>query len=130
MVQILLNDEDCSVGSVEELDEFLGRVARTSPCDLWLGIGDGPSLCMLKQSEFSWLMYLRFSGNSGFYTIGDIDAKGKATFTLGNGQVDEYPIAFCIELEQALKAISYFWINEGRRPDWIEWRESRPGDGW
>ena len=130
MVTISLNDEDYSVNTVEELGLFLDRLVGISPCDIWLTAENESFLCMLKQDEFSWLMHLRYPGDSGFTSIGNIDALGKAKFTLSNGQVDEYPVAWCIELETALKALSYFWINEGKQPDFIEWWETSPDDKW
>ena len=128
MVKISLNDEDCGVDTLEELGLFLERLAGISPCELWLTAENESCLCMLRQNRFSWLMHLRYPGDSGFTSIGNIDVPDKAEFTLSNGQVDEYPIAWCIELETALKALSYFGINEGKRPDFIEWRETRPED--
>jgi hypothetical protein len=48
---------------------------------------------------------------------------GCVQFT-SNDQVEEYPVAWCIDLEQCYMAVSYFFVNDGDRPELIKWRES------
>ena len=130
MMEISLNDMPCRVDTAEELTRFLDRLAQASPCEVWLTAENESSLSMLKQDGFAWLMYMRYPGDSGFVSIGNKAAAGKAWFTLSNGQMDEYPVAWCVELAQALKAISHFLGNHGARADWIKWWETQPGDKW
>jgi len=43
-------------------------------------------------------------------------------FTMANGQVDEYPLSWCIERENAYKAIVYFYVNSGGKSPHINWQ--------
>jgi hypothetical protein len=70
---------------------------------------------MLRNGEFAWLMYLRFEGDSGFVS------QGVASFELSNGQIDEYPRAWCIDIEKRYKALVFFYVNEGAQPDCVSW---------
>lgn len=69
-------------------------------------------------------MYLRYEGDSGFISQGEPSAHGVALYELANGQVDEYPLAWCIDVEQCYKALAYFFVNEGAQPDWVSWHVS------
>jgi hypothetical protein len=78
---------------------------------------------MLRNGANAWLMYLRFNGDSGFVSKGDATKTGDESYTLSNGQVDKYPLSWCIDLEQCYKAIAYFFVNEGAQPVFIAWQE-------
>jgi hypothetical protein len=70
-------------------------------------------------------MYLRHNdGDSGFTSQGEADRAGMVSYKLGSGQVDEYPLSWCIDLEQCYKALVYFFVNEGSSPERISWHES------
>ncbi|WP_247661421.1 Imm1 family immunity protein [Ideonella alba] len=79
---------------------------------------------MLRNSGNAWLMYLRHAGDSGFVSFGEAGRAGTEKYLLSHGQEDEYPLAWCIELEQCYKAIAYFYVNEGAMPDWVQWHEA------
>ena len=91
--------------------------------ELIASVDDGPSMFMLRNRHAAWLMYLREPGDAGFHSSGEPGRVGAAEFTLGNGQVDEYPLTWCIAVEQCYKAIAYFCVNEGEKPGWIAWTE-------
>jgi hypothetical protein len=124
MVTVTFNDQTQSIASVEELGGLLDQFNKTDQFELWLSVENGPSICMLRNGENSWLMYLRFSGDSGFVSQAKESKPGSASYLLSNGQVDEYPLAWCINVEQCYKALAYFFVNEGARPDWVSWHES------
>ena len=81
-------------------------------------------MCMLRNGENAWLIYLRHEGDSGFNSVGQSDRAGTGNYLLNNGQEDECPLAWCIELERCYKAIAYFCVNNGERPEWIRWSGS------
>jgi hypothetical protein len=92
--------------------------------ELWIFAQDESSMMMLRNGTNAWLMYLRRNdGDSGFRSSGDPGLTGVADYTLSNGQVDEYPLAWCINVEQCYKAISFFYVSDGTKPDWIKWLE-------
>jgi hypothetical protein len=124
MVAITFNDQPESIASIEEFSLALERFDCTPLFELWLSLKDGPSICMLRSGKHAWLMYLRFDSDSSFVSQGQVNAQGVASYVLANGQIDEYPLAWCIDLEQCYKTLAYFFVNEGARPDWISWHAS------
>jgi len=110
--------------TIEELGEALSRFDQVPRFELWLSVPDGPSMSMLRTGENAWLMYLRHEGDGGFTSVGRANSQGTEHFLLSNGQEDEYPLAWCVELEQCYKAVAYFYVNDGARPEWIQWHET------
>jgi hypothetical protein len=121
-MQITFNGQDQSIGSIEELGQALDRFDLASSFELWIATDNGPSMVMLRNQDQAWLMYLRFNGDSGFVTKGDPGRQGLGTFRRSNGQIDEYPLSWCIELEQCYMAIAYFFVNDGARYDHVDWQ--------
>jgi hypothetical protein len=124
MIAVSFNGTQQDIGSIEAFGVALDRYDSFVHFELWLSrVPEGPSICMLRNGEHAFLMYLRFSGDSGFVSAGG-PGEGPVEYTLGNGQVDAYPSSWCIPVEQCYKALAYFFINEGLRPGWIAWHES------
>jgi hypothetical protein len=123
LVHITSNGQPVSIATIEDLGNFLDRLDQEPRFELWVSVPDGPSMSMLRNGPHAWLMYLRFNGDAGFVSRGDATRTGSADYTLSNGQVDEYPLSWCIDLELCYQAISYFFANEGDQPAWIAWKE-------
>jgi hypothetical protein len=121
---ISFNGVDEDIRSVEALGAALDRFDMQEKFELWASEEEGPSLCMLSNGEHAFLMYLRFHGDSGFISVGEAAAERTVEYQLSNGQIDEYPASWCVPIEQCYKAVAYFFVNEGRRPDWLAWHES------
>ena len=124
MIELTINSGQQLIGSLEELDAALVLSEQLPRFELWVSVPNGPSMAMLRSEMHAWLMYLRFSGDAGFVSQGDPAATGETSYTLSNGQVDEYPLSWCIDLERCYQAIMYFFVNEGAKPEWITWQES------
>jgi hypothetical protein len=124
MVAITFNDQAESIASIEEFGIALDRFNCSPKFELWLSVEGGPSICMLRNGEHAWLMYLRFEGDSGFVSQGELSTQGGASYELANGQVDEYPLAWCIDVKQCYKALAYFFANGGAQTDWVSWHAS------
>lgn len=122
MIEITFNDQTQDIFTLEELALALDRFDQVPQFELWASSQNGASICMLRNNDDAILMFLRENGDSGFTSRG-IELPGIAYYTLSNGQVDEYPKSWCIEVEKCYKAISYFFVNEGNRPGWICWNE-------
>jgi hypothetical protein len=123
-MKVTFNGAEQLFGSVEALGHALDRFDLEPQFELWISVGDGPSMAMLRNSEHAWLMYLRFNGDSGFVSRGTQSNPGTCRYTLSNGEVGEYPIAWCIDIEQCYKAIAYFFVNEGAQPQFVSWQQS------
>ena len=124
MIDITFNGEHLDIASIEQFGQALDRFDQAANFEVWLATSAGPSMCMLRNQSNAWLMYLRNAEDSGFTSLGDSSRSGLASYTLGNGQIDEYPLAWCIDVEQGYKALAYFFANEGARPEWVVWHES------
>jgi hypothetical protein len=121
MVEITFNGEPQTIASIEDLGQALDRFDKQPQFELWALIGNGPRVAMVRNGVHAWLMYLRFDGDAGFVSQGDNTKTGRASYTLSNGQIDECPLSWCIDLERCYQAIAYFVVNEGARPDWVSW---------
>src|SRR6266851_2328931 len=65
-----------------------------------------------------------FSSRSPRYT-GSQDAR--LTFTLSNGQEDEYPASWAVPGEDATRALEHYFLT-GQRPSFIHWHDERQQD--
>jgi hypothetical protein len=121
MAEIIFNGRSQAISSVHELGDALNRFDQEHHFELWVAVSSGAAMCMLRSDNDALLMYLRNSGDSGFTSRGNPDKGGSATYVLTNGQIDEYPKSWCIDVEQCYKAIAYFFVNDGAKPGWIRW---------
>lgn len=124
MLSVTFNGESHPVKSIEEFGAALDHFNDSKQFEMWVSLEDGPSMCMLRNGDNSWLMYLRFAGERGFVSRGNPNATGSASYVLSNDQVDEYPLSWCIDVEQCYKALAYFFVNKGAMPNWVSWRAS------
>jgi hypothetical protein len=115
------NGAEEKIRTVESLGIALDRFDKQHRFELWASLSEGSSLCMLRNGEHAFLIYLRFPGDSGFVSGGKVAADSVIEYQLSNGQLDEYPASWCISTEQCYKAIAYFFVNQGRRPEWLAW---------
>ena len=110
--------------SIEDFGAALDEFDAEPQFELWLNQPDGPAICMLRNGVNAWLMYLRHAGDSGFTTLGDRQRVGTVPYRLSNGQTDEHPATWCVPVEDCYKALAYFFVNDGLRPEWLAWTES------
>lgn len=89
--------------------------------ELWLKTDHGPMISMLRNEANAFLMYLRAEGDAGFTSRSAQDRSGTATFRLSNGQEDEYPLSWCVDIAECYKALVHFFSHNGARPDSIRW---------
>ena len=126
-MQVLLDARDMSV-SMAKLHQCLEQVRQQQFSELWLDAGDdGPSLAMLVNGAYAWLMYLQYSGDVGFHSLNPSyqgSAELRMKFQLSNGQMDEYPVAWTLALEDAFDACEYFMATQGGRSPAITWEDS------
>ena len=123
MIKFLLNDRTLDVAATEQLGLALDVTDAEAVFDLCVTVPGGPVMVMLRNGAEAWLMFLRESGDAGFRSSGDVTRQGDASYTLSNGQVDAYPLAWCIDVEKCYKAVEYFCMNLGARPDSVAWVE-------
>ena len=123
-IKVTFNETELSYSGFEEFSLDLDRFDQEQKFELWLSTNDGPSIVMLRNGEQAFLMYLRFNGDSGFVTKGDQDRQGTCANKLGNGQIDQLPLSWCIDLDQCYRAVAYFFVNYGARYDYVAWQEA------
>lgn len=125
MITVYFNRLSRDYDSIESFGKDIDEFDLVNHFELWLFTPDGgPSICMRRENENSLLMYLRHQGDPGFVSLGDSDRSGYVTYTLNNGQTDEYPMSYCIPREDCYKGLAYFFASDGQRPLWLKWASS------
>ena len=127
-MQVLLDAQEMSVPTAKDLRQCLEQVRQQQFSELWLIAGDdGPSLTMLVNGAYAWLMFLQNQDDVGFHSL-NLSYHGSAElrmkFQLSNGQMDEYPVAWTLALEDAFDACEYFMTTQGGRSPAITWEDS------
>ena len=126
MMELNLHGEPCAVASPSDLQQALARSNSLAQCELWLTMAEhaeqGPALCMLRNGGSAWLMYLSGQDDASWHSLGDEEEEGNCSYWLANGQVDEYPAAWCVEVEHCQRAFVEFFSTGGARPAAIAWQ--------
>ncbi|NVD97686.1 hypothetical protein [Massilia sp. BJB1822] len=121
MIEIQFNDRFIPLPSPAHLEAALDEFDVVPEFELWIVLESGPALCMQRNRQHAWLMYLQdddcFAHSTGQYGGDEVCA-----YRLADGQVDAYPLSWCIDVQQCYKTIRYFYVNQGGIPAWIDWR--------
>ncbi|MDI3293742.1 Imm1 family immunity protein [Janthinobacterium tructae] len=124
-MELNLHGESRVVDGIVALEQALLDARALAQCELWLTLAEdaeqGPALCMLRNGGNAWLMYLSGQDDLSFHSLGDEEADGVCSYLLSNGQVDEYPEAWCVAVEQCQRAFVAFFRTGGARPAGIAW---------
>ena len=124
-MELNLHGEPRVVDSVPALEQTLLDARALAQCELWLTMAaeaeQGPALCMLRNGGNAWLMYLSGQDDLSFHSLGDEEADGVCSYLLANGQVDEYPEAWCVEVDLCERAFVAFFRTGGAQPASIAW---------
>ncbi len=123
MMSLSINGRSQPIDSIEQLSPYLDEMEHLSPLEAWLSISEGPSLSLLRQGRRAFLMYLPSNGDPGFTSRGADESAATEPFVLSNGQVDRYPINWCVALEECFHAFAYFCVNHGERYPHVSWHE-------
>lgn len=125
-MELNLHGDARAIDSVLALEQALMDACALAQCELWLtqatDAEQGPALCMLRNGGNAWLMYLSGQDDLSFHTLGDEEAEGVCSYLLSNGQVDEYPEAWCVEVAHCQRAFIEFFRTGGARPAAIAWQ--------
>jgi len=110
-------------------DDVLGRVTAAiarGAGELWLTRYEEDSLSLLIEPSRAFVMYLAFPGDSGGVTAHDPRMTGspkRASFTLSNGQVDEFGYEETLPKDEAIAIVDHF-LRTGELAPWVRWVES------
>lgn len=91
--------------------------------EIWINCDDGQAMCALINDKIGWLMYLPNDEGDSFHShnpeyFGDESAT--LDFVLDNGQLDYYPLSWCLPLEIINQALAYF-KEHTKLPPFIVW---------
>ena len=124
-MELNLHGTPHAVATLADLQLALKQARSLAQCELWLTRAidpeQGPALCLLRNGANAWLMYLSGQDDASFHSLGDEEDDGVCSYWLANGQVDEYPSAWCIDVELAQLALLQFFETGGARPSAITW---------
>lgn len=93
--------------------------------EVWVETDDGQAMCALINEDCGWLLYLPKSGDAGFSSRNlAYDGPPEATmeFLLNNGQMDEYPLAWTLPIQEVQRALDHF-KRERKPPSFITWHD-------
>lgn len=94
--------------------------------EIWVySENDEQMMSALINGEIGWLMYLREEGDSGFSSRNSDytgDENAVAEFSFSNGEISEYPLSWCLPVEEIDKALLYFEENY-KPPMFITWHK-------
>jgi Immunity protein Imm1 len=125
-VELKINKVLYEVTDLDELRVRLAQIRRTQFSEVWLQHTDGwPAIAALVNGEAAWLMYVRHEGDAGFSTRNPLYTgpnKAVIEYYLSNGQRDEYAASWNITTTGALRALEYFFEEEGMAP-WLTWQD-------
>ncbi len=113
---------DYPCNSIDEFSVALDAFDVEPVFELWLTVPGGPAVSMLRNGASGWLMYLRDEEDAGFRSVGESTRTDQCDFRLSNGQIDQYPAAWCVPIEDCYRALAYFFVNDGLRTDQITWQ--------
>jgi hypothetical protein len=120
---LIIHGREVGPAPIDYLAESLARLAPEDQAEVWLSEEDGPSLCVLKSGGRALLMFLRRAGDPGMTSRSELtESGGTLSFTLSNGQVDEYPVAWTVPFDRARQAAEYFWFHRGPAP-FVVWHD-------
>ncbi len=124
-MELHLHGEPRVIDSIPALEQALLEARALAQCELWLTMAEdaeqGPALCLLRNGGNAWLMYLSGQDDLSFHTLGDEEETGECSYLLANGQVDVYPEAWCVEVDQCERAFAAFFRTGGARPAGVAW---------
>lgn len=109
-------DKNDLINEINNLENYKNKEFA----EIWLSLNkqDTPSLCILVNKERAFVMYLRYNGDVG-YTSRDLTKSNtteKIDFYLANGQLDKYPLFSTIPIQDAIKALQYFYLHQNMDP--------------
>lgn len=93
--------------------------------EVWVESPDGQSLCALINGDRGWLIYFRYSGDSGFSSRNpnyDGPPDAEIEYELSNGQHDFYPASWALPVAEVRRALEHFH-REHQRPPFVLWHE-------
>lgn len=126
MMEFNLHGEAHAVATLAQLQTLLARSNTLAQCELWLTMAadtdQGPALCMLRNGDNAWLMYVSPQDEASYHSLGDEEAAGECSYLLANGQVDFYPEAWCIAARLCEQAMTAFFRHGGARPAAVAWQ--------
>jgi len=123
MIAMDINGHAVAVASPAQLEQALARARQLPRFELWMTSPAGTTLCMLRNGAHAWLMFVPGEGEPGVRSCGDPARPGSVDYLLGNGQLDPYPLSWCVEVEHCLGALASFHRSGGDRPQGIAWAD-------
>ena len=122
-LKLIIDEREFGSVPIDLLAERLAGLCTQDRAEVWLSQEDGPSLCVLKSGGRALLMFLREAGDPGMTSRSESSGMPETLlFTLGNGQVDEYPTAWTVAFEVARQAAEYFWFHQRPAP-FVTWHD-------
>lgn len=123
-MNLLINGNSKIINSIEEYKSFYAQYENEKYLEINISTENNKSIIALLNENYLIAVFLRFDGDSGFYTINEENnSEELISFKLSNGQIDEYPLNYLIDRKKIDDIINYFIIKEDMT-DTIKWQPS------
>jgi hypothetical protein len=122
---LTIDDEERRGLSADTVLGMVSKAVAKGAGELWLTRYEEDSLNLLIEPMRAFVMYLAFDGDSGVTARdpGMAGSPGKASFTLSNGQVDEFDYEETLPKDDAISVVRHF-LSTGEHAPWVAWVES------
>jgi hypothetical protein len=121
---LTINEEERRGLSADAVLGMVSNAVAKGAGELWLTRYEEDSLTLLVEPRRAFVMYLAFDGDSGV-TAHDPRMAGSpdtASFTLSNGQVDEFSFEETLPKDDVPAVVEHF-VSSGKLAPWITWVE-------
>jgi len=124
MIKFSINNTDFELKTEQSLNEKLTILKKNKFNEIWISGFAKSSLTVLTNSKKAFLMYLRNEDDAGFNSVSSENETDESMdFLLSNGQMDEYPLHFLVDIDLAEKAILKYY-ESGEMWNGIAWIEN------
>ncbi len=122
--KLFIDGREVGALGIDLLAEQLAGLVQRPFAEAWLRDENGAALSLLKSGDRAFLMLIRFEGDAGMTSRSQPPSGSKAVlkFKLGNGQVDEYSIAWTVSFEDARRVMEEFWFTRAPSKN-IAWQD-------
>lgn len=126
-ISLIVNQFKYSVRSVSDLENYLATLPDSGFSEVWLVIENGPYISTLinHSADRAFIIFGRYEGDPGLSSRSTEPAfmsDQPLEFYLGNGQCDEYPMAWTVSTNEAQEAFAYTLTYRQPAP-WITWHD-------
>ncbi len=126
MIKISINDKEFEVKSESELIEYFDDSLKFKFVEIWIsGHGEATLATLINSEKKKAFLMFQDLENEEYFNSVELKGNNNLTmdFLLCNGQMDEYPVNWVVDIEKAKESVLEYYAS-GKMWNGIEWMES------